>query len=103
MRITESTLRRIIKEELQNVLNEEKTPIQVIDDFRYVKDKNAWSHARQSFVDAAKGGTNINYSGWKPEDFQDVIDVLDNKPENKEKIKGILKRLDSLDWNKTPR
>ena len=97
MRITESTLRRIIKEELQNVLNEEKTPIQVIDDFRYVKDKNAWLAARESFEKAAKGETNINYKNWQRQDFQDVIDVLDDKPENKEKIKGILKRLDSLD------
>jgi len=95
MRITESTLRKIVKEELQSVLNEEKTPRDIINYFLDDIDKMAsWKHMRQSFVDAAKGETtNINYPGWKSEDFQDVIDVLDNKPENREKIKGIYKRL----------
>jgi len=96
MKLTESTLRRIIKEELNKVLNEEKTPRDIINHFLDDPYKMAsWKHIRQSFVDAAKakGGTNINYPDWQPQDFQDVIDVLDNKPENKDKIQSIYKRL----------
>ena len=82
MKLTESTLRRIIKEELQKVLNETRTPDHVIDDFKYVKDKNAWPAARESFEKAAKGEVqqwwiNQNYPGWKKEDFQKVLNVLD--------------------------
>ena len=94
MKLTESMLRKIIKEELKKVLNEEKTPRDIINHFLDDIDKMAsWKHIRQSFVDAAKGGTNINYPNWQRQDFQDVIDVLDNKPENKDKIQGIYKRL----------
>jgi len=105
MKLTESTLRRIIKEELNKVLNQDEKEKEKNEEKRNFiynlldnTDKiGSWKYIRQSFVDATNpnGKTkNISYPNWQPQDFQDVIDVLDNKPENKEKIKGIYKRLD---------
>jgi len=81
MKLTATQLRRIIKEEISRMLNENSFIQSKVEEFQ--ADPSRWEMAMPEIIDMAAGGdgegTRSYYSRWEDQDFKDLLVAMGEK------------------------